>query len=128
MGTLHNAKAGGQRRSLVACRPPSAICYLTPTICHLFRDLHPDPSEALAHMRAPVGPVVLPGPFVICEGNALLSGLPPERAVLVRERVFGAAIGEQRRNRRLPLFRDELFEAAARIARPPGRRVTAERG
>src|ERR1017187_9403523 len=80
MGTLHSAEAGGQHRRLMVCRPPSVVR-------RLFSDLRPDPLEAFAHVRRPVGPVVLPGPFVVHEWNALLSGLPLERAVLLPEPV-----------------------------------------
>src|ERR1019366_4910580 len=120
MGTLHGAEASEQRTCVMGFRLPASGF-------RLLTDLRPDPAEALADVRAPIGPVVLPGPLVIHDGHALLIGLPLEGAVLVHEAILGAAIREECRNRRSSLLRDEPFEAAAGIARPPGRGIATER-
>src|ERR1035437_381591 len=134
-GNVHWAKMSEQRRSVVVRRLPSLVLglgswvfVLPSSVFRLLRDLRPDPLEALAHVRRPIGPVVLSGPLVIHDRHAKALDAPLERAVLVHEPVLGAAIHEEHRHRRSSISRHEVFQAAGGIARPPGRGVLPERG
>src|ERR1019366_1059586 len=61
-GNVPGTTASEQRERLLGFRLPASGFRLPASGFRLSRDLRPDPLEALAHVRRPVGPVVLPGP------------------------------------------------------------------